>query len=1311
MPDQHKAETIKFICNGMAPGIASDLRPQGKFNFLQNVRIFMEGVLEGRPRVDTFLTFSPSIGSNAPYNLKTIINKSNGSFLRIAAAAGKIFTGSMSVLTEKSSGYSGKPVFMVDFRPEASAEAYVYIADENKFEKVSVSDNISSVGLTAPRNAATYQIGKPERKIIDAISTGSDADWNNLTGTAGAPTLVDRINTTVSQFVPDGALPNFASIVPAALSSELQKDSIVLINGADNLVVEEVIPAALGVGVATITKITYDVGVSGLATIVLSVPTTNVKRDSILLLNGTEYVRVLDTTMDDNGIPSIRVSTVGTFVAGNTVSGVSSFRVYTTTAYTPGQTITNKAIKSVIAASGVSAISRTFNVDLSNTGTKAVSTEDVFHASLRVSDPQSITEIQIQMDVNSGANNFQENYFFYVLNPNFFTASAEQTTPTVSVIQQTVQRQQLYQNLFNRDYELRYRYGSYGFGEPYDPYDIGYLDITDQGVLESPVETTLGRGQWTEANIKLHDFKRVGADASRTLKDVKAIRISVTATAAVDIYLDSLWIGGTDALGSNAAQGFLPYNYVWRARDPATKNKSNWSPPLRTGIKLSRGRVELTFPDANIDYPTSYKIDVARFGGTLNTFRIIGSIDNDGSIYIDTSSDKLVADNPIAGRFDNQGDTDAVFNFYKPFAILDTDKRGTCDVIGTKWIWKTGDKLNVTYPRGTQIVINGKANKFYSSPLTDSLVELENDMGALTDVKFELISPLLTGQPLPVIFGPFGEGNFGLIIFGIGDRKNAGTLYWLDGNSPDTQSDLNSLEVTSPSEPLVSGVMYDGYGIVYTTRRSFTILPTFTESGFSFIARENANSRGLFSRNTIVVGGDYIYFLSENADGIYKVQGGGNPQLVTGSVIDNFFYNNGKAPSAITLIDGTVINPPDFTDEDNLRLYVIKDHLYFRFKDTAGKQRCLVFDIHKDILLSYDAYPSDIVDAFYFEEKESSAEVLVGILNGVGRFSDAGTYEDAIEAKIIPFSFDGGDSRVLKTFDEFSLSAEPGLANGFNYKHWYDDGESSSNLGVVPNGPAKRTFFILDDIPKLARNITTAFSWLLKEKARLYEQRISFIVEAEKIVDRTTSVENAGGIGAKLWQGVVIEANTFGQDKTLKYINDRNVEVAAIVINHAGRQTISYSFPQSFISHNIRRTSNDNKEWIPYVEAYIYDEEPEAGAIWEGEFNTGDLTGLLIIKRFAIAYRATTEVHFRITSADDTYNIYTLPTTNGEWNKVFMFAKAQKSEGFKYLFSSNNDLRIYKKDCEVWIKSTNDIPGFVRMNPFGGISRVSEILI
>lgn len=1321
MADLQK-QSLKFLCTGMAFGVVNDLPIKGKFNFLQNVRVIKEGVIEARPTLVPIIKFNRADTQEVPHSFKTISDQVNDSVRRIIGVGTKIFSSHIGTIIdiidgipyvtllydETDSGYSGKPLHIFDFRPEASIQAYAYLADENKFRKIGVDNTISDVGITPPQKAATWQIGKPERKIIDAIEAGSEAAWNNLTGSATAPTLETRVDTTITKYLADGALPNFASIVPAAFTPNIQAGAILKLNGAEEVIVEEVHPAVLATGIATISKITYDAGATGLATMVLSVSSADLKRDSILLLtNATptaEYVRVEDITYDDKGIPSVRITTVAPFVAGNTVSGAASFRFYTTVAYAATNTIIGKYIKSVISALGVSSITRTFNSDLTNTGTKPLTKEDIFHISILPSDPAVLTEIQIQLDVGSTGTPFEEQYYLYTVSPNFFTGTAEQTVPNISIIQQVVQRRQLLSRI-NRE-------GIEGFGQD----DFGF---DDRDLFEpTAFEATLGQQQWTELKIPLKDFNRVGSDISRTLKDVRAIRISVNSTAAINVSIDSLWVGGADALDSNS-QGFLPYNYVWRIRNPATMEPSNWSPPLRTGIKISRGKVQLSFPNAVANYPASYKIDIARFGGSLNDFRILGTIKNDGSSYTDVSSDRLIADNDLAGRL--EGNENAVFDYYKPFAVLDTAKIGTCDILGTMFTWKTGDKLNISYPRGTQIVINGKVNNFYTNPTSPgaadaaTTVDLEFDMGVQTDVVFEIQDPLLTGQPLPVVFGPFGEGNFGNFFFGLGYKKAAGTLYWLDGNSPGTMSDLNNLEISSPSEPLVSGVIYDALPYVWTIEKSFQIIPTYAGEQFSFIARENANSRGLFSRYAIVAARNFIYHLTENADGIVRVAGNGNPQYITEG-ISTLFYNNGKLPSVTILIDGTEIFPPDYTLVDDLRFSSVKDYIFFRFKDTQGKDRCIVFDERREDWISYDVYINDKIGVIYFEELKNFSNIYVGIPDRVAKFTEGGLYEEAQLAKVVPFSFDNGDSNLTKEFKEVVLSVDEGT-QGFTARNYYDNGDSNDPVETFAGTVAhKRHKFIMnlqdaDGVGTYAENITTIFEWLVTSGVKLFEEIFYWLPQGEETTDRSADIETGEGLGEKLWQGIVIQANTFGVDKILNFYDDENVLRATVTINMDGKETKAYSFDQPFISHTIRRTSDDGISWIVSNEVYIYDFEPESAKVWEGEFNVSSLTGLILSERTGFAYRSTADATLILNFDDETTQEYPLPNSNNSWHKEFFYLIAKKWKACKYRVETEGEIRIYRKHTEFWLKGFNSSQPFAPVQVIGGESNITDIKI
>lgn len=1307
MSNDHKTFSKRMICRGMLLDLVNNNDVEGKFNFLQNIRILLEGALDSRPRVDSFASLNPpEVG--IPHTIKTILNKVGDTKLRIVGINDKIYIGAGAILNLDTSGYSGEPLSIVDFRPEASIQSYAYIADRLKMRKIGVDGTSSTIGIQSPRLAATWKLGSPQTKIIDECGASTLASWIQA-GSAAAPTDESRINTTITSFLADGAIPGYANIVPLAFTSNIREGAIVKLNAADDVIIEEVLASALNTGVATISKITYDNAPTntGLCRIVLSIATQTIVPNSILLLGGTEYVRVMEVTYDNNGIPSIRTSTVGTFAPAATVSGASSFRFYATSAYVATNTIITRSIKTVIGASGLSSLTKTTNIDLTTTGTKPLTEDAILHISVLVSDPSKLVELQIQLDIDSTTNDFTKNFFSYVVNPNFFTGSSQQTSPTISVIQQVIQRRQLIENgLPPTDYR-----GFRDAMEGIDPIVVDYEPTINPTVPST--ETELGIGQWTELQIRLGDFLRTGADTSRTLKDVKAIRISANTNAALDLYIDSIWVGKTNELDSSRANNFLAYNYVWRIRDPATKNKSNWSPPVRNGIRTNRTKIELAFPNANADYSVNYKIDIARFGGTLNDFRIVGTVKNDGSTFIDESPDRVVADNELAGRFVGDGEN-AVFDFFQPFAILDIPRSGVCNVTGTEVVRVSGDNFNISWPRGTLIYINGIANTFYTRPESTTKLSLEKDVGALTNATFEIIDPLMTGQPLPIMFGVFGEGNTGLIIFGAGDKNAAGTLYWLDGNSPDTMSDSNRLELTSPSEPIMAGVIYDGYGFVYTNKRSFMLLPTYQSGQLGFIARENANSRGAFCRTGVCIGRDFIYQISENADGIYKSQGNGNPTSITDISLHNLFYQNGVAPSPTILSDGTIIYPPDFTLINELRLYVIKDHVVFRFTDTNAKQIALIYSERINDWISYDTYLNNKIGAFYQEELDGISRILVGIENNVGVFSNSGNRENLVESIVLPFAFDDGNSRQEKIFDEVIIDAKATI-DGISITNLYDNGILVDAPTFVDNINRDQSIVEIENgIGQLAKNITTKFKWLIKSGSRLFEYQYWFIPKNIVIVDRTDDLDGLGSLGLKLWQGVTIDADTFGHDKTLQFRDDFGIVKAILIINHDGQIAKDYSFDIPFISHKIKRTSADNIDWTSYELKYIVDIEPALGKVWEGEISTETIPGFVQMKRIALAYRAigsNAEVKI-IISVDNVIEEIEYPNAlNGVYTKEYKYTSPRKGKFIKWRIEATEQIQLFLKDCEVEIKGWTSQRGFNIAKPFGGQSRTTQALI
>jgi hypothetical protein len=243
---------------------------------------------------------------------------------------------------------------------------------------------------------------------------------------------------------------------------------------------------------------------------------------------------------------------------------------------------------------------------------------------------------------------------------------------------------------------------------------------------------------------------------------------------------------------------------------------------------------------------------------------------------------------------------------------------------------------------------------------------------------------------MQVLIGPYTNGG-SEHIFGLGD--GSGNVYWTNANDPDAASDANFLTVTSASEPLVTGCMYDGKVFLFSTERMFFLLP---DGQGGFVAQEVANSKGCFAHASLCVG-QLIYFLAK--DGIYESEGG-QPRLISGPLFALFPQETPRDAEVFS----DYIPPISFGDTNFLRLATYGNYVYFSYNasDLAGTRKTLVWDIRRRCWISDDIYAHPAI-CHYGNEGSAVHGILFGSNDGhiyeLGNGSDdAG--ED-IEAEIL----------------------------------------------------------------------------------------------------------------------------------------------------------------------------------------------------------------------------------------------------------------------------------------------------------------------
>jgi hypothetical protein len=957
------------------------------------------------------------------HSIKRLNDKLAALFPRIYGSGTKLYVGEGTASVD--AGYSGNPLSMFAYRPEGSPQPWMYVADSAKLRKVRSDGTLHSVGIEPPLGAPTVGFGPPGFQIIsDFTAIGA---WTNG-GTAGAISVVNRINTTIARILYDAGTTGWANVQPTAMTDQIQRGMFVTVNSGggsqETALVDDVYPP---MAATTIGSILYDAGTNGPCVIQpaagasaksqfpyqpglghpkpirprrpvrlygriadppalpqfstvgpgLIVPTVppirssstksiGLQVNSLVRINsggGTdETVRVLSIAMGKDGQVSFRCSTVNQHFAAEPLAGLPSFRCFLANTHAAAETLTETAFQSTIS-SGAGFLSLVTPLNLGVVGNRGVQEDDEIHISIRLDHPEFLTEVRVIFDVDSATNDFAHNYLFFPLRQSDMqqAVSSGQTTlqarqvaltrGVVSTYARTIGQRQLGPNILDG------AGGSLGSGPDLTGVDSGFRG---GGAIGTSAQAITGANQWTEFRFKVSDLIRVGADTSRNLGNVGALRIQFTVNSPVVANISAFWIGGT--YGPDIGTSGSPIFYRFRARSKITGAKSLAGPPTRMGIEPHRQRISGSM--AQHPNPAVDTLDVYRFGGSLDQWYYVLSTANGANpTFNDDLDDTSVQVHPALD-----------LDVFQPFPTIDLPRSGTASVAGSKVLWVSGAQFNTQWYPGSQINIGGVYYTLYSQPSDVTHLEIVENGGTQVAAPYFINNATLLGQPMPSWWGPYAEGT-AAFFFACGDAFQPGVLFLTNGNDPDSAADTLQIEVTSPSEPLVNGGIYNAMPFVFTSEGLFQLYPNIAVGPNLFIPRRVPNAQGLFARWALAVG-RFIYALGK--DGIYKTDLA-SYQSITDDDLRLLFPHDGQPGQAVTL-GTTTVNPPDMTQTAKLRLSCYDDHLYFDFVDTQGTQRTLVYDEIFNVWGIDDYTPT--VLTHYGDEGEGAHAIVCGGIDG-----------------------------------------------------------------------------------------------------------------------------------------------------------------------------------------------------------------------------------------------------------------------------------------------------------------------------------------
>jgi hypothetical protein len=149
------------------------------------------------------------------------------------------------------------------------------------------------------------------------------------------------------------------------------------------------------------------------------------------------------------------------------------------------------------------------------------------------------------------------------------------------------------------------------------------------------------------------------------------------------------------------------------------------------------------------------------------------------------------------------------------------------------------------------------------------------------------------------------------------------------------------------------------------------------------------------------------------------------------------------------------------------------------------------------------------------------------------------------------------------------------------------------------------------------------------------------------------------------------------------------------------------TFDPPFITHAMRLRSTDSDNAFLYGAEWVWEPAPDLAPIWYTQQTTHDLQGWQHIRRGFLAYGdATADVTLLIVTDQGALPVITLPATgSGGYAKASWEPTYNKFLWARYEVRSAEPFRLFKRDCEVYVKAWGSGDAYQIVKPFGDYHR------
>jgi len=1278
------ANGLRFAPGSMVTVRPADMLASNEFRYLQNVRGYLQDRITDRATQSSVHAVSASgpVYSVRRLNDTTPLGPAL-QFVNVAGAASQIWVNSTSV----ASGFSGDPVSLIPFRPNASVQPWMYVGDRTKMVKVRSDGLTYKTGIAEPQAAPTVgtsTVTTTGTVTIPATSppwtnnAGANFDYNYSGTDVTSPVIVATpiVGATVAITVTGTAMVSGISHAPGDAGSVASGFPGSFITGAKTVVgaftngAGDIVPIGGG-------PVVVSIGASASFTVPPGATQLQIGVDShggTFAANSGSFAATW--TLSTSGVAT-KISTLGEVTAyvwgtpppaggGSPHSGPVASYIWKN----PSDTGSGTARSITNPVPDGAPTNNSWHFDSTpEDGTVAVDWSTL--------NPDGSTAGSIPLFEPLETQGFQD--FNCCVVGNLFVPAAGVYSISIS----------------NKDQVL--------FG-------IGGGATVAGGFVKNP---TYGQTKTVISGLPLMLVTVPDGDHGAV-----STTLVVTFPAQGVYAMEADWdywkhtgrkliiqIGGADI--PPLQEGVrTDTSYVGVYRSSQTGAVSNPSPAsVQSSLPVLSATVSIPWSsDPQVDRVDYYRQDASLAN---YTYVATGPNTNPPTPIADALSDLAAATNPIL-QTDN----------FEPFPSIDLPHSGVLSVVAGTLTRVSGDLFNVRWLPGTIIQIGSPTQLAYSlftRPVSTSTM-LIPEVPDGTNLVWNIAEPILAAQPLPSMWGPTDNVAY---MFACGDFLRPGTLYFTKGNNPDSAPDTNQIEVTSPSEPLMNGCIVNGIGMVFSTEHAWLCYPTFTTAlatvsgvqGQPFNLILSITNRGLYLRNCLCTDGSKTVFFRAK-DGIYASPGGAGAISITDDTIYNLFPHEGIDGQNQVVGNGFTVYAPNDAAAEQQQLNFANGYLYYDYLDSTNTPRTLVYDVIAKGW-SVDQYAIPVI-THQLAEGPNVNNTLMGCTDGTARMFVGGHFAEATFSVVMTGAVNAGDDRANKRLGDVFIKALVRASHGVTLA-LYSSQYAQALTGYSPvalTGTGTLQKYLVDFTDGFARDvddIEMSLLWATGAGNVLDLWQPTFLALPETTQSRPMDWDDMGTPGNKFIQGLLVEADSFGLPKS--FLAQRSDDKAVFIPNESPAtfltQTVkAFSFTPPWLAHLARVITTDGVPWNTWRVQWIFKPYPEQALMYATEGTTHGLFGWQHAYMCNLVYLSANPVTVTFTTDQGVFTQTWPATATGVLDPVKILKKLPRNK-FKiidYAVTSSAPFYLWKELMELWVRDWGSNGAYSIVKPFGGPS-------